>query len=101
MGPKKIYIIDIPRVQVQDQDIDGMSSVLESVKNGHLKSFMFGNFKGLLMVSPHVVVFSNSLPNPTHYSNDRIKLYEIVSRNDPDFLDPSDVKPMSMQRWTE
>ena len=58
-GPKKCYIIDIPRQLYNDDFQKNIYSVIEDLKNGFVKSSMYGKSKTLFMEPPIVIIFSN------------------------------------------
>jgi hypothetical protein len=59
IGPRKCYIIDIPRELGSEDSLASTLSVIEDLKNGFVVSAMFGTFVQLMMNPPHVYVFSN------------------------------------------
>lgn len=69
----KLIMIDLPRVF--DNDYLSYSGI-EEIKNGHFNS---PKYKGMtaLFNSPHIVVFSNEIPNTSNLSVDRWKIYNI------------------------
>lgn len=71
MGPKRMYMLDIPRTIGQDDDMKAIYSLLEDLKNGFVVSSMYGKNAVLLMDPPHVVVFSNQFPEIKRMSSDR------------------------------
>lgn len=76
MKNRKLYIFDLPRTKPVDISGSDLYSTIESIKDG-----MFINTKyetGICMMSsPHVVVFSNYLPDRKKLSFDRWKIYTI------------------------
>lgn len=58
-GSKEMFMIDIPRTLGEHDSINSVVSVIEDIKNGYVKSGMYGESKALFMKPPHVVVFSN------------------------------------------
>lgn len=77
LGKKHMYIIDIPRTVARDDSMDDMLTVIEDLKNGHITSTMYGEYSELLMNSPHVIIFSNQLPDVSKLSKDRWKIWTI------------------------
>lgn len=76
-GPRKIYLIDIPRTLGSDDSLSSVISVLEDVKNGFVVSSMYGRNDVLMMDPPHIVCFSNQ-ECPIHLmSLDRWEVYTI------------------------
>jgi hypothetical protein len=59
VGPKKCYLVDIPRRLGRDDSLSNIISVIEDLKNGFLTSNMYGRYRSLIMDPPHRVVFSN------------------------------------------
>lgn len=70
-GPKKLYILDIPRTIGLDDDMRAIYSLLEDLKNGFVVSSMYGKNSTLMMDPPHVLVFSNKFPDVDKMSRDR------------------------------
>lgn len=81
MGPKRVYMLDIPRTIGQDDDMKAIYSLLEDLKNGFVVSSMYGKNAVLLMDPPHVVVFSNQFPEDKRMSADRWVTYGIHKDN--------------------
>lgn len=81
-GPKEIYLVDLPRVRGADERINEVFSALEEVKNGWVESAMYGKSDDILMEPPHVMVFSNEVPNMAMASPDRWKVYTLFKVND-------------------
>lgn len=80
----RTILLDYPRTA---SDKESIYTVLESVKNGCITCTKFKG-KRIRFVRPHVVVFSNWLPElDTSISNDRWQVYEI--QND-------DIVPMTL-----
>jgi hypothetical protein len=59
-GSRKVYFVDIPRTKSKEDSLPALISVVEDLKNGHLSSVMYGNYKSLFLEPPHVLVFSNN-----------------------------------------
>lgn len=76
-GPHRTYMVDLPRVRGADERQQELFSALEEIKNGWVESPMYGKNAELLMEPPHVHIFSNELPNLSHCSLDRWKVYII------------------------
>ena len=83
MGPRRLYLLDIPR-ELENTSSQSMSSVvcgLEDVKNGSLQSSFYGNHTSLLMDIPHVIVFSNyAIADVVNLSLDRWRSFEIMPK---------------------
>lgn len=76
-GPKQMYFLDIPRTLGVDDHLNNVYAALEDILNGYVETSMHGNPRELLMLSPHVIVFSNGTPNQEKLSSDRWKIYSI------------------------
>lgn len=66
MGPKKTYLIDIPRsvgrndnLDAYDERVAELMYAVEQIKNGTLLSCFYGKNKKLIMNHPNIVVFTN------------------------------------------
>lgn len=82
-GARNCYLVDIPRSTGKDESMRDMFSALECIKNGHINSSMYG--KGgqeLFMKPPHVIVFSNMMPDFKLASKDRWKVYTLENKTD-------------------
>lgn len=55
-------------------------STLENIKNGRLDSTFYERFKRLRSKSPHLVVFTNNVPNMSVLSSDRFNLLAITDK---------------------
>jgi hypothetical protein len=80
-GPKKVYIVDIPRTMGDDDSLNSIISVLEDIKNGHITSSFYGKITTLICQPPHVLVFSNQRCPTTLMSEDRWRALTIMSAN--------------------
>ena len=58
-GPRKVYIIDIPRTLGGDDSIADIITVIEDLKNGFITSAFYGKYGVMMFDIPHIVVFSN------------------------------------------
>lgn len=76
-GPHRCYMLDLPRVRGKDERIQEVFSAIEEIKNGWVESAMYGKTEELMMMPPHVFVFSNEPPNLTYASADRWKVRSI------------------------
>lgn len=81
IGQKRAYFVDFPRTRGKDEDLENVVSLLEELKNGWVVSAMYGVYEQLLMEPPHVVIFSNFVPNKALLSNDRWEIYKINQIN--------------------
>lgn len=77
-GAKRCYIIDIPRKLCNDDFQNNIYSVIEDLKNGFVKSSMYGKPKTLFMLPPIVIIFSNESCPTEKLSLDRWKKYSII-----------------------
>jgi hypothetical protein len=77
-GPKKCYIIDIPRKLCNDDFQNNIYSCIEDIKNGFVKSSMYGQPKSLFMEPPQVIIFSNYECPIDKLSMDRWRIYSII-----------------------
>lgn len=77
-GVKLFYILDIPRTLGSDDSMNTVISVIEDIKNGYIKSGMYGESKQLFIEPPHVVVLTNQ-SCPIHLlSEDRWQVLSIT-----------------------
>lgn len=76
-GPHKIYCVDLPRVRGSLETQHDLFSALEEVKNGWVESAMYGKNQELIMLPPHVFIFSNDLPKLSLTSADRWRIWTI------------------------
>ena len=77
IGPRLLYLIDIPRSPSDDEKIDQMISSIEELKNGHIVSHMYGRYAQLMMDPPHIIIFSNTECPEKLLSKDRWRKFEI------------------------
>lgn len=77
-GSKKCYIIDIPRQLCNDDHMNNFYSVVEDLKNGFIKSSMYGKPKTLFMEPPIVIIFANFKCPTEKLSIDRWQIYGII-----------------------
>lgn len=80
-GPQPAYVVDIPRTIGKNDHINDILNVLEHLKNGLVKSYMYGKAAKMFLEPPHVWVFSNQMPCLSRLSQDRWKLWTITSEN--------------------
>jgi len=80
-GPKKVYLLDIPRTMGEDDSIDSLISSIEDIKNGFVTSAMYGKFQQMIFDPPHIVVFSNDPCPVEKMSRDRWRSYYINQMN--------------------
>lgn len=86
-GPKKCYIIDIPRKLCNDDFQNNIYSCIEDLKNGFVKSSMYGQPKTLFMEPPTVIIFSNYECPVEKLSIDRWKIYSIINSDLVELVD--------------
>jgi len=60
--------------------VESLYSTLENIKNGRLDSTFYGRFKRLRFKSPHLIVFTNNVPNMSALSSDRFNLLAITDK---------------------
>lgn len=77
VGPKKCYLIDLPRTSGINDRKEDILSVIEELKNGHITSPMYGKYANVLMDPPIVIVFSNLFFPYDSLSADRWDCYII------------------------
>lgn len=80
-GAKVCYFVDMPRTLGKDDHIDSIMSALEDTLNGFITSSYYGESKTLLMLPPHVVVFSNDDAPISKMSSDRWKVYHLINKD--------------------
>lgn len=78
-GVHRCYMLDLPRVRGKDERIQEVFSAIEEIKNGWVESAMYGKNEELMMLPPHVYVFSNEPPNMSFASLDRWRIRTINS----------------------
>lgn len=76
----KVVICDIPRSTIGDKGVCISYGGFENIKNG---CFYSGKYEGGMVVgpNPHMVIFANCRPDPGKFSEDRVRLYEIVGND--------------------
>jgi len=82
IGQSAVYLLDMPRVTGSTEAIRDLFSALEEIKNGWVASAMYGKPRELFMEPPHVIIFSNSLPDLKLASADRWKVYYLEDKDD-------------------
>lgn len=73
----KTIVVDLTRNE-DNTEVEHLYSKLENIKNGRLDSTFYGKFKRIRFKPPHVVVFTNNVPNLSALSQDRFKLFSIA-----------------------
>jgi len=93
-GPKKIYILDLPRNNKSYQEI---FDTIEELKRGFVISCFHGKLKELYMSRPHVVCFTNEFPKLDFLSFDMWDLYQISSDMELEHVDKFQVQRFQNQ----
>lgn len=78
-GPHRAYMLDLPRVRGKDESLQNTFSAIEEIKNGWVETAMYGKWEELMMLPPHVIVFSNDKPRLDLCSADRWEVYQLDS----------------------
>jgi hypothetical protein len=75
----KIILFDIPRT-FNDDKHNSIYTIIESIKNGRLT---FTKYKGdtIHFYPPHVIVFSNWMPDISFLSKDRWVILKLISKH--------------------
>ena len=73
-------IIDLTRNE-NNSNVEALYSILENIKNGRLDSTFYGRFKRIRFKSPHIIVFTNNVPNMSALSSDRFNLFALADKN--------------------
>lgn len=96
-GPSRCYVIDLPRVRGSDESREAVFSAIESVKAGNISSTMYGKNAKLFMEPPHVIVFSNEMPDFSMASADRWKVF--VRQKDGGLKRWREPKPLDIEEF--
>lgn len=75
LGPKKLYIIDLPRTSGKNDNKEDILSVIEEIKSGKVDSTMYGSSESLIFDCPWVIVSSNFEFKYESLSRDRWRVY--------------------------
>lgn len=94
-GPKKIYILDLPRNNKSYQEI---FDTIEELKRGFVISCFHGKLKELYMSRPHVVCFTNEFPELSLLSFDMWDLYQISSDKELERVDKFGIQRFQNQK---
>lgn len=81
-GSQQFYILDIPRTLGSDDSMSSVISVIEDIKNGYVKSGMYGKSAELFIEPPHIVVLTNKECPTNLLSEDRWRVYSINRSKD-------------------
>ena len=85
-GEHRAYTLDLPKTQDSNIKIGDYINVLETVKNGFIKTAMHGKRKKLIMEDrPHEIVFSNIMPPFKAMTEGRFIVYTINPDLGPEF----------------
>jgi MinD-like ATPase involved in chromosome partitioning or flagellar assembly len=78
-----VFVIDDTRTKGKDTNFDDMFEVIETIKNGHVISSMYGKYTESLFKRPMVVFFTNTEPREyaKNLSADRWYPMEIENNN--------------------
>ena len=80
----KVYpttiIIDMTRNE-NNTNVEALYSTIENIKNGRVDSTFYGRFKRLKFESPHIIVFTNNVPNMSALSSDRFNLFALADKD--------------------
>jgi len=72
--------IDMTRNE-NNANVEALYSTLENIKNGRVDSTFYGRFKRLRFKSPHIIVFTNNVPNMSALSSDRFNLFALADKS--------------------
>ena len=75
VGPKKAYLLDLPRSRGKMDATDDLLSVIEDLKSGKIDSSYYGSSSTLLFDRPHVLISSNFEFDYLKLSGDRWKVF--------------------------
>jgi hypothetical protein len=70
----KTVVVDMTRNE-DNGNVEAFYSTLENIKNGRVDSTFYGRFKRLKFEPPHVIVFTNNVPNMSALSSNRFNLF--------------------------
>jgi hypothetical protein len=76
--PARAYIFDVPRTQPKRFDWAEVYMSIEKIKDRNFLSTKYKPKKVILPVIPHVMIFSNQLPDKAALSMDRWEVFKIV-----------------------
>lgn len=80
-GAYDVFLCDIGRVSGNQESQRDLFSALECIKNGFVQNAMYGAGDTLFMEPPHVVIFSNDLPDVSLQSRDRWEIRRLDNRD--------------------
>ena len=70
-------VVDLTRNE-NNSNVESLYSILENIKNSRLDSTFYGRFKRIRFKSPHIIVFTNNVPNMSALSTDRFHLFALI-----------------------
>ena len=73
-------LVDMTRNE-DNSNVESFYSTLENIKNGRVDSTFYGRFKRLRFKPPHVIVFTNNVPNLSALSSDRFRLFALANED--------------------
>lgn len=80
LGPKKAYLIDIPRTMAAEDSLMSLLNVIEDLSGGFVCTNIYGRHEQLMMEPPVVIVISNSRCPLDKLSLDRWQAYSIYEK---------------------
>lgn len=92
-GPRRLYILDVPRTLGTDDSMNDILSTIEDAKNGYVVSSFYGNYQKLVMAPPAILIMSNMRCPVNKLSADRWECYVIkdkdlrYSLDNPDYIE--------------
>lgn len=82
MDSSRCYLIDVARTKGADQNMDDLYNAIEQLKNGLIFNSKYETgYK--IMKKPHVVVFSNEMPDLTKLSSYKWNVHRIIGHDIP------------------
>jgi len=88
VGPKKVYLIDMPRNSKHLLDV---LCTIEELKRGMVTTSFYGKFNELLMPRPHIMIFSNHMPKMKLLSLDMWRVHTLNEEMDTIFHSAYDI----------
>lgn len=77
---KKAYIFDLSRTSGHEHHMDDVYMAIETIKNGNVLNTKYET-KRIMMMPPHIIVFSNKYPDTSALSGDRWIIKTILNGN--------------------
>nr|ULD16102.1 hypothetical protein [Cylindrotheca closterium] len=75
-----VLMIDAPRDE-ETRFLHEIYGTLEELNNGRVDSTFYGRFKRLRFKSPHIIVFTNNVPNMSALSSDKFNLFALADKD--------------------